>query len=661
MSIIAPNLDDRTFEDLFEQARSLIPRYAPEWTDFNESDPGIAMLQLQAFFADQLIYRLNQVPDLNYIKFLQLIGITVQPASPAYVDVTFTTSSTGSDATVPAGTQVATAGGSGGSPVVFQLGQSLVVIGAPLTAVQVYDSFAYRDVTTANSASGQGFNPFGPNTDVGSALLFGFNAPGAFTEQPITFMFYPQQPLAIPVVEAELDSSPVPPPASFAYEYWDGESWDALQYELDETWGMLRQGRIVVTAPPGGPTPCQLGVVQANLCWLRVRLLSEAYDLIPELTQVLVNTATAIQAVTINSEVLGGSNGMPSQGPFQLSTTPVVTLAAPYQVQRSDGTVIDVTSLLLQIDEGSGPEPWQEVSDFYASGPDDYHYTLDRAAGQVNFGDGRHGRIPIANAALPTSNIVAQQYLAGGGSQGNVGAGTVTVLQTVATGVASVTNALPASGGADQETLADAKERAPSALQSQGRAVTASDFEALTLQTPAPIARANALPLSNPTYPNVTVPGAVTVVVVPQIPGNAPIPSPTTLQLVCQQLNSCRLVTTEVFAVGPTYRQVQITGQVVALGNADLQTVTQAVQNAIVQWLHPLTGGDDGTGWPFGGTIYASKLFQLVASVSGVARIKDNQLVVVLDGNAQQFCRDVEINPGELIEPLTPNVVVTYS
>jgi predicted phage baseplate assembly protein len=662
MTIPAPTLDDRTFEDLFEQARSLIPRYAPEWTDNNETDPGIAMLQLQAWFAEQLIYRLNQVPDLNYIKFLQLLGIDVEPASPARVDVTFTTTGPGIDAIVPSGTQVATSGGgSGGPPVVFELEQALSVVGAPLTALQVFDSFSYRDVTTANSATGQGFAPFGPNAQPSSALMFGFSAPGPFTDQTITLMLYPQQPLAVPVVEAQLDVVAVPPPVTLAYEYWDGASWDALQLVLDSTWGLLRQGPIMFSAPAGGPAAAALGTVTQSLYWLRVRLTNTGYDQIPTLTQVLPNTASVIQATTITQEVLGGSNGMPSQGPFGLTSTPVVTLDQPYQLTRSDGTVVTVTSLELQIDEGSGFQPWQEMSDFFASGPDDPHYTLDHAAGQVNFGDGRHGAIPAANASNPTANIVAFRYQAGGGSQGNVGAGTVTVLQTLAPGIASVTNALPASGGADQETLDDAMVRAPSALQSQGRAVTADDFVALALATPAPVARANALPLTNPNFPGVQVPGAVTVVIVPQVPGPAPVPSQTTLQLVCQQLNTGRLITTEVFAIGPTYRQVQITGQIIAQATADLATVTNAVSAAIANWLHPITGGDDGEGWPFGGTIYISSLYRVILDVPGVARINDNQVLVTLDGVEQTFCRDVPLNPGELIDALTPNFVVTYS
>ena len=54
MPLTAPNLDDRRFDDLVAEARALIPRYTPEWTNHNESDPGIAIMQLFAWFTDLL-------------------------------------------------------------------------------------------------------------------------------------------------------------------------------------------------------------------------------------------------------------------------------------------------------------------------------------------------------------------------------------------------------------------------------------------------------------------------------------------------------------------------------------------------------------------------------------------------------------------------------
>src|SRR5687767_580820 len=75
----APNLDDRNFQDILDEARRNIPRYCPEWTDHNLSDPGITLLELFAWMTDLLIYRLNRVPDKNYIKFLDLIGLQLEP------------------------------------------------------------------------------------------------------------------------------------------------------------------------------------------------------------------------------------------------------------------------------------------------------------------------------------------------------------------------------------------------------------------------------------------------------------------------------------------------------------------------------------------------------------------------------------------------------
>ena len=63
MPIVLPNLDDRTFVDLVEEARTLIPTHAPEWTDHNPSDPGITLVELFAYLAEILMYRLNRISD----------------------------------------------------------------------------------------------------------------------------------------------------------------------------------------------------------------------------------------------------------------------------------------------------------------------------------------------------------------------------------------------------------------------------------------------------------------------------------------------------------------------------------------------------------------------------------------------------------------------
>ena len=89
MSLPAPNLDDRRFQDLVDDAKRLVQRRCPEWTDHNVSDPGVTLIETFAFMTDQLLYRLNRVPDRLYIKFLELIGVHLLPPTPARAPVTF--------------------------------------------------------------------------------------------------------------------------------------------------------------------------------------------------------------------------------------------------------------------------------------------------------------------------------------------------------------------------------------------------------------------------------------------------------------------------------------------------------------------------------------------------------------------------------------------
>ena len=663
MPLQAPNLDDLTYAGIIQQVKTLIPRYAPEWTNFNESDPGMTLVELFAWMTDMLVYRLNQVPDLNYIKFLQLLGIELNPAVPAQADLTFTLTQPNIDSViVPVETQIAAAG-SGSKPIIFETDESLIAIGATLAAVQSFDGFNYSVVTTQNSTPGQMYYPFGANVKVGSALLLGFDSPIAFTSQQVNLAVYlPDQVVA----KTGLECGPlaqIPLPATVAWEYWDTRQWQPINLDEDDTRAFTRSGHVYFPGPGASIKKDVIGNVSNTLYWIRARLVASSYEMAPSLDMILTNTVSASQAVTIHDEVLGGSNGTPNQT-FTVANTPVVMLSKPLQVTVAGGEQVTITSLRLEIDEGQGFEVWQQVDDFYSSGPDDPHYRLDRNTGVVTFGNGEHGRIPVANQANPNANIVARQYRYGGGSVGNVGAGTITQIQTFVQSINTVTNLQAATGGTDEETVNDAKLRAPLALQSKGRAVTASDFEYLAEQAPgANVRRAMALPLVHPQFPGAQIPGVVTVIVVPDSDAPAPTPNETTLSAVCAYLNECRLLTSEVYVVPPTYRKIKIEVYIVANQNADLSVVQNAVQTALTQFFHPLTGGDNGTGWNFGGEIFFSEVCRVILNIPGVARIQNNQLVIWLDDERQLFCRDVAINPGELLysDPKGHEVNVSYN
>src|SRR5436190_15556095 len=89
MTLPTPTLDDRRFQDIVDEAKRLIPKYCPEWTNHNLSDPGVALIELFAWMTDIFLYRLNQVPDRYYSKFLELVGVAPYPPAVAHADVTF--------------------------------------------------------------------------------------------------------------------------------------------------------------------------------------------------------------------------------------------------------------------------------------------------------------------------------------------------------------------------------------------------------------------------------------------------------------------------------------------------------------------------------------------------------------------------------------------
>jgi len=83
MPLTLPALDNRRYEQLRQAALDRVPVHSPEWTNFNESDPGVTLVDLFAFMTETLIYRANLIPERNRLKFLNLLGAPLQPGASA--------------------------------------------------------------------------------------------------------------------------------------------------------------------------------------------------------------------------------------------------------------------------------------------------------------------------------------------------------------------------------------------------------------------------------------------------------------------------------------------------------------------------------------------------------------------------------------------------
>jgi hypothetical protein len=246
----------------------------------------------------------------------------------------------------------------------------------------------------------------------------------------------------------------------------------------------------------------------------------------------------------------------------------------------------------------------------------------------------------------------------GGGTAGNVGAlrGWRSPAKPPVSGLEAV-NVVAATGGVEREPLGDARQRAASNLRRIERAVIADDYVTLACTTPGvAIRRAHVAAGVTADFPCAIVPGAVTVFIVPDAPRDdkacpivaAPQPDAGALAAVTARLDAARLLGAELYVRAPIYRDIAVAVDV----EADTDG-SDAMRADVAAWLgrflDPLVGGDQQTGWPFGGPLTPSVLLRRAQDVIGdrgeVVRVGIRRLGTDAE---DENCNDVDIGPNAL-------------
>jgi predicted phage baseplate assembly protein len=641
MPLPIPNLDDKTFKELFEESRGLIPRYAREWTDHNLSDPGITFVDLFAWLAEMQIYFLDRVKDRNFLKFLKLLGGPPAPARPATAYLTFELSDPNTaPVTVPKGSQVAAVDPVSAERIVFETGETVVIHSASLRRVLTRAGGRWFDNTTFNNTVGVPYHAFGEEAARGDSLYFGLGAEHALPAGELK--------LTVNVFDADLPAAvegaaELVPSAQLEWEYWGGGAWRPLNLVKDDddkdgkdgdgTAALTRSGDLRFERPTG-ITRARIQDVEKSfrpvpaadlyLYWLRASVKEPGYEIPPRLDTVVANTVAATHGKTIRGEH-ASANGLPFQQ-VKLRNRPVLHGTVKLRIKEED-------ERKRVGDKESWPR-WTEVDDFDASGPEDRHFTVSLKDGLLKFGDGIRGRIPPAvkdeNGNIREDTICVVKYRVGGGEKGNVKANTITEIlpaELRAELKVTVKNPRPSAGGVEAEPLSDARSRARRSLKEVTRGITTGDYETLTLKTPGlRVARVKVLPQYHPKLPAIEMPGAVTVVVVPHTLAGSkdklPVPSEGFIRNVDTHLKSKSLVTTNLSVVGPQFVKVTVRAAVRIDPRTGAETVRTGIVDALRKFLNPLTGGHEGAGWPFGRTVYRTEIYQLIERVAGVVCVE---------------------------------------
>jgi predicted phage baseplate assembly protein len=645
MALFTPTLDDRRFQDLVDEAKRQVQRLCPEWTDHNVHDPGVTLIEVFAWMTEQLLYRLNRVPDRHYVRFLELIGVRLLPPAAARVPVTFWLSAPQPVVVrIAAGTAVATVRTETEQAVQFTTLEDLSIIPCARHSLASMPQGGTITDHVDDVDKGSGFACFAPVPNPGDTLLVGLTE--AVPRCVLTLR------MRCDIEGVGVD--PTNPP--LVWEAWDGEGWAECEVDHDTTGGFNRAGDVVLHVPRTH-TVSVINTVRAG--WIRARVVAAvgdqpAYTASPTIKGIEAfttgGTIDAVNAEPVEGESLGESDGTAGQR-FACRRVPVV---------RGDGP------LVLDVGTETGWETWSEVTSFAGSRSDDRHFLLDAVSGEVRLGpevflaDGsprRYGKVPPKGAQLRLG-----RYHTGGGRRGNVARREIRVLKSSIPFVARVENRRPASGGVDGEDIARARIRGPIELRSRGRAVTAEDFEEIAREAAPEVARARCVAAGEPGEA-----GTVRLLVVPAVSGDRGqlrfdelIPAETTLEAIAARLDGCRLVGSRVIVEPPRYLGMTVVAKLRARPGARPAALRQAALDVLYGYFHPVTGGPDGDGWPFGRAAHIGDVFSVLQALPGTELVEDVRLYAAdpkerVRGEATQR---LAIDPDSLIFSFEHQVLV---
>ncbi len=665
MPIRVPSLDDRSFQNLVDEALARIPAHTPEWTNPVPGDPGRTIVELFAWLTDTLLYRVNLIPERQRLAFLRLLGVKLRAARSArtLVSLGFDAPENTQSQFLPALTRIK-------GPVTFETRDQVTVLPliaetyrkrplspaettamsdkiAQLSRLYPVSNVAIPYLTTPVFPGGQadpdGFDLISGTVD--QALWYALLVPleeGEPAEFPpvvdaikttlgqsssggpqyLNVAFAPK--LTLPAFDEDIgERAPIP-------HTWElttpdpanpkGVAYLPLTVVSDTTDGLTTDGIVRLSlpakasffAPPNnvrddvdagtGDKPPRLDdtIKAARLvAWLRLRPAVDLDSL--RIAWTGINAVEADHRQSTLGLVAGQGTGQPDQ-----------TLTLP-------GGGIEEESFILQVEEaGLGYRRWKRIDDLALAGVQEAAYELDPEAGEIRFGDGVRGKIPARGARFRI-----ERMRLGGGEAGNVAPGSLAQVQVSPAPVAKLKawQPLPATGGQEGETLAEAEKRIPALFRHRDRAVTADDYEHLAATTPGVrVGRVEVLPRFKPQGRRRDVPGVVSVMALPWH-GSLDAPYPRVdrpfIETVFKRLTDRKPIGTELYVIGCEYVPLAIS---VGIDNPGGREETNtAVKEALKKYLFCLPpGGPQGRGWPLGRTVKRRELEIVVSRVDDV-------------------------------------------
>jgi hypothetical protein len=692
-----PVLDNQSYKEILDQAKKSISQIMPLWTDHNAHDPGITLLELFSWLKEMQQFHLDQISDASRMKFLKLLGIRPEPVRPARAYAVF--SQEDQNIRMPAGVKLSS------HHLVFETTEAHTLTRARVSRLRRTDAGGRTqfDIAPPFEDRGLAWPVFGDDPQPGACLYIGFHLPLP-VKTGLSLFFELTCPADIqrnPVT----DPSSFVPLDTLAWEYLsDPGGFLPLDAGRDETCGLIQSGQLFFQIPdrmqrdPDGiywircvlkdacfDAPPYLRQVRNNTVpvfqqntlvsnrtvrlkdGLPARLTLNHWMAVNGRVQIQIqgrngkwlgplpcglNQDLAKQRLVLTidpgeiplaSDQIQGLRVISCLPEFEPAFRPGAGTGLPLQSFSLSAASIREESFQLQIGSPLGGdrfefEDWTPVGDWDASSPSDLHYALDSVQGQIHFGDGIHGRIPPKDALIQIISLATCH-----GKEGNVKNGEINLLvkSLPLPKPIQVYNPAHAAGGQDPESLEDAFLRYRRDALHTDRAITAADYESLTLTTPGlALKRVKAIPLYRPgllNYPENKAPNCLSIAVLPY---NQAIAAN-----ISRRLDRRRLITTQIHIIEPEYLPFDIQLEILTHSFASVDTL---VTNALARFFDPMTGGARGQGLQIGQGLEYEEVFRFVSGLEWVDQVLLLALHCRGNGMTQNAQGDIRVPPYAL-------------
>jgi hypothetical protein len=611
-------IDDIDFDALVEIARSNLPALAPDWTDYNYSDPGITLIELLSWIADSQIYSIGRDRIDERMQMASLLGIPSEGARPA-VGAVYPREKIGAHRVVRAGTRLTPAGAC--AP------RLEVAVGTPLwpvaiAAVVVETGDTSVDHTATNAQARAAYAPFGdpPSSDAVLRVVLAGVLDAGMVGVSLGFE-----------IEDDADEGKDALGGILVTQLAPDGSEARVAVETDTTGGLRRSGVMILKFRAAAGTGAE-----------QILLFRSARDaLVPKLLRITANALPVVQRATLAPPPFAGT-GRPGQRiaiePLRLFAPDEAAEAQTWRLVQSEaGLALDV-----RVQDGTRLRAWTR-GELRDAGPDDDWYELTEQADgsriDILFGNGINGRRPPLGAQILVGMILSA------GAGGDIAAGIEWQLEG---GRTKWRNWEPVAGGRDADDLDDRLSRLRTRLRSERTLATSAQIEAeaLGLSNAYGVKRASVLEGWEPGRRRPASAATRTLLVTRKGEG---VETEDWRRAIAREL-SPRIALTERFLVAsPVWRELRVQVRAVAVPGRVPADVAEEIKAELADRLLP-TGGK-GVVWPLGQDVTAMAVGGWIRRLAGVAAIVE---LALLDASG----RKIESGTLTLARNALPRLVV---